>query len=49
MGWMFDCFGCCFSRLAAKERSVEPAATAERHYSLPQSESMANLIENKAD
>ncbi|KAI8477265.1 MAG: hypothetical protein J3K34DRAFT_515926 [Monoraphidium minutum] len=44
---LLSCFGCCGR--AAPAEPKEPAATADRHYSLPQSESMVNLIEHKGD
>lgn len=42
IGFLFSCLWCCRPAPAP-----EPAATAERHYSLPPSESMQNLLLNK--
>lgn len=44
LGFMFSCFSCftCCST-AEDEKFAETAATAERHYSLPPSESAASL------
>ncbi|GBF91530.1 hypothetical protein Rsub_04270 [Raphidocelis subcapitata] len=45
LGFLFSCFACCG---APAEDTAETAATAERHYSLPPSESLTNLA-NKED
>ena len=51
MGFMCGIFPCCWSDKAVKalnEDPTEPAATAERHYSLPPSASAAELDAPKA-
>lgn len=44
LGFLFSCFSCCG---APATDPVEPAATAERHYSLPPSESLGNLAKKE--
>lgn len=46
MGFMFACFGCC---AAPAEEAEEKAHTADRHYSLPPSESAQSLATKKEE